>query len=227
MNKLKEKLWPFVPREMVIPLLLIVAWNMTCYYGSKALAANSYHYNIELAIDGRIPFLPWTIIIYFTCYAVWIINYMLACRQSREEAWTFVCAEMLGKAVSMAFFVFLPTTLTRPDVTGGDIWSCLIRFLYGVDTPVNLFPSVHCLASWFCWIGVRNNKKIPTWYKWFTLIDALLVCVSTVTTKQHVFIDMFGGVAIAELSYQLVKRTGIYRPFRRAVTRVFRIRTEE
>jgi hypothetical protein len=53
-----------------------------------------------------------------------------------------------------------------------------MSFLYSVDTASNLFPSIHCLVSWFCFIGIRGNQKIPLWYRAFSFVAAILVFIS-------------------------------------------------
>ncbi len=81
-------------------------------------------------------------------------------------------------------------------------------WLYRTDAADNLFPSIHCLTSWFCFIAVRENKKIPGWYKTVSILLALSVCVSTLTTKQHVLIDVVVGIVLAEGSYLFVEKSG-------------------
>ena len=39
----------------------------------------------------------------------------------------------------------------------------------------------------------------------------LAVFASVLFTKQHVIIDIFGGIAVAELSIQVSDRTGLYK----------------
>ena len=68
-----------------------------------------------------------------------------------------------------------------------------IRFLYKIDAPTNLFPSIHCLVSWFCFIGIISDIKIPKWYKVISFLSALAVFVSTLTTRQHVIVDVVGA----------------------------------
>lgn len=79
--------------------------------------------------------------------------------------------------------------------------SLACRYHYRIDAPVNLFPSIHCLVSWLCWAGVRNRKELPRRYRRSAFWMAAAVCVSTLTTKQHVLWDAAGGIALAEFSY--------------------------
>ena len=52
---------------------------------------------------------------------------------------------------------------------------------------------------------IVKNDKIPTWYKWVSFISAILVCVSTLTVKQHLFVDIIAGILLAEISYLIAK----------------------
>ena len=99
------------------------------------------------------------------------------------------------------FFLVVPTTNVRPHLQSTDIFAFLLKMVYVTDAPTRLFPSIHCLVSWFCYIGLRGQKSIPKWYQTVSLIFAILVCVSTQVTKQHYVIDVLGGIAIAEFCY--------------------------
>ena len=82
--------------------------------------------------------------------------------------------------------------------------------LYGIISAAaadNLFPSIHCLNSWFCYIAVRGRREIPRWYQRFSFWAALAVFVSTLTTKQHVIADVIGGALLAEVTWQIAGRT--------------------
>ena len=81
-----------------------------------------------------------------------------------------------------------------------------------MDDPTELFPSIHCLESWLCYIGVRGQKKAPEWYRSFACVFAVMVFASTQFTKQHYLVDMAGALLIAEGCWFLAQRTNLYRP---------------
>ena len=196
-----KRIVSMIPERMRLPLIVVLAWDLVVYSGSRLVTRGMIHYNMSLALDGQIPLIPWTASIYLVCYAFWVVNYILAVRQREPEAFRFVGAELLAKTVSLVFFLLLPTTMIRPAVTGSGFWNDVMRLIYRTDAADNLFPSLHCMISWFCFIGVRKNPEIPRWYRVFSLVFALAVCVSTVTTKQHVLVDTVAGAAIAELCF--------------------------
>ncbi len=175
--------------------------NLLVYYGGKLLSRGALHRSLELALDRAIPLLPWMVLFYWLGFVFWIVNYSLSIALEKGGRGRFLAAHVLGELVCFLFFVLLPTTMTRPEVTGRGPASALLRLTYLLDSPDNLFPSIHCLASWLSWIGVRGDKRVPFWYRALTLALTLAVCASTLTVKQHVALDAAAGILLAELSY--------------------------
>ena len=190
-------------RETAFILALTILWNEAVYLGARQIAQSWHHYDMTTYIDRLVPFLSWTVSIYFGCYLFWCINYYLWATQERTERDRFFCADFLAKGFCFLLFLLIPTTNIRPEVTGDTVWDNLMKLLYRIDAADNLFPSIHCLVSWFCWIGVRRRKDIPMLYRHFSLAMAVAVCISTLTTRQHVVADVVGGVALAEASFLL------------------------
>lgn len=120
-------------------------------------------------------------------------------------------ADLIAKLVCMLCFLVLPTTNIRPVSGGNSLWDELMRILYRIDAADNLFPSIHCLTSAFCFIAVRNNSKIATWYKAVSFLIVVSICISTLTTRQHVLADVAAGVALSELSWLFAEKSGFSR----------------
>ncbi len=190
--------------EIVIVLAFTFIFNQVVYTGTKFITDSWYNYNMTVSLDNMIPFLSWTVIIYFIAFPFWGANYYLCANQDPLERDRFFCADILSKVFCLIIFLILPTTNVRPDITNGEgFFNYIMKFLYWIDTPQNLFPSIHCIASWLCFIGLRKRKDIPFIYKFITLVIAVSICISTLTTKQHVIVDVFSGIFLAELCYFL------------------------
>ncbi|MBO7727727.1 MAG: phosphatase PAP2 family protein [Oscillospiraceae bacterium] len=186
-----------------VSLGLVLLANLISFQGSRLFTHGLFHHDLSLSADAAVPFLPWTIVIYFGCFGAWFLFYCYIAGLPRERADRFFCSNILGKAVCLLFFLFLPTTMARPDVSGPSFWEFAMRFLYSVDTPDNLFPSIHCLNSWLCWAGVRGNRVVPFRIRAAALITAIFVCLSTLTVRQHVLVDVLSGILLAEITYLL------------------------
>lgn len=192
-----------LPRYVIGCLLLLLAVNFTAYNGGRFLAGDRPGAYWGIWLDEQIPFIPWMIYIYILTFAFWAVNYTMSLYFNKKDAVRFVAAEITGKLVCMAFFVFLPTTMPRPTVGDTGFTNLVMRFVYLVDESGNLFPSIHCYASWFCVMGIWKNPYISKWYKAFSVIFAFAIFFSTMAVKQHVFVDVIGGVALAQACYLL------------------------
>ena len=199
-------------RVWLLPLWAVL-WNQTVYYGGNALARDMPHRSLELWVDPLIPVLPWTVSIYLGCFLFWAAIYVLLAREKPETSCRFYLADFLAKGVCLIFFLLLPTTNLRPALSGDGIWERLLLLVYRVDAPTNLFPSIHCLVSWLCFLGVRGIKGLPRWGVWFTGLTAVCICLSTLTTRQHVAVDVAGGILLAQAAYWAAGRQTLLKPF--------------
>ena len=204
-----------IPRQGWKPLLAAFLFQCLVYSGTRLLNTSWRHWDMTTALDLAIPFWPWTVAIYAGAFLFWFVNYNLAVGADGDRAWRFLTADILAKAICLVIFLALPTSNVRPALQEGASLGWAMRFIWVMDTPDNLFPSVHCLNSWLCWAALRGREDIPRGYRTFCLVYALAICASTMTTYQHVIADVIGGVALAELSWQLAGRTGLSRAYRR------------
>ncbi len=162
-------------------------------------------------IDNNIKMVKIFIIPYIYSYAFWLFAPIVVSLTSKKNFYNYAIGLLLAYFVGFLFFTFMPTYINRVDeglydALGNDILSKLIRLIYnsdGKEYGYNLFPSYHCLISTYCYLGIRKQKEISTGFKVYTLIMAILICMSTVFIKQHYFLDIIGGVLIAIICYIL------------------------
>lgn len=209
---MRSKLEKILPKYAYIPLILAVVTNSLVYNASKIITNGLTHYDITMKIDTFIPVIPVFAVIYLLCFAEWIVGYILIGRESKEHCFTFVSADIIAKLICLFFFIVIPTTNVRPDL-GVGIFNDILAFIYRVDAPVNLFPSIHCLESWIVFRASIKMQKVPTIYKKFTFVFAILTFMSVVFTKQHVFIDIIGGILVVEIGLFIAKRFNVNRIF--------------
>ncbi|MDE7312968.1 MAG: phosphatase PAP2 family protein [Eubacterium sp.] len=213
----KLKISEIVPKQQILPLIFAFAFNMAVYAGARMIAGEWEHYDIEGALDRRIPLWTPSVAIYLGCYLFWAWNYICIARQAKKDMCRFFAADFLSRLVCFAVYLLFPTTNTRPAIAPDGFWNRAMLFVYKMDAPDNLFPSIHCLVSWFCYIGIRGRKEYPLWYRGASCVMAVLVCVSTLTTKQHVVIDVAGGVLLAELCYWIAKKPSVWKCYEKVL----------
>lgn len=203
---MKKKLFKIVPKYAIIPLISMVILNFLVYNGSNFLVGSHYHYNLAIKLDSMVPFVPAFISIYLLAFLLWIIGYIVIARENEEICYHYTSAEMIAKIICFIIFLILPTTMVRPEITGNGIWSLICKFVYLIDEPVTLFPSIHCLESWMCFRGSLPLRKVGKTYKIIMFISAVLVFLSTILVKQHVIVDIFGGILVVEIGLLIAKK---------------------
>lgn len=212
---MREKMKRFIPDYALLPLVLVAATNFLVYGGARVLTAGRVHYDLTTWPDTKIPFLPVFVIPYVLAYVQWIAGFIMIGRESRDLCDTMLSGELIAKLISGLCFLILPTTILRPEITGSGICDRLTGLIYAVDAADNLFPSIHCLESWVVLRGALKIRKAPGWYMPLMLVSTLLVFASTVCLKQHVFVDIIGGIAVAEIGFAVSNRFGGRRIFER------------
>ena len=214
------------PKYAVIPLWTVLIFNMFTYYLPKVLTAlgvlGAPH---MLAVDTEanvnamflgvdIPLVPFFIIIYVLAYVQWFVGFTLIARESEALCYRFMAGEIIAKFICLVIFIIYPTQMTEPQITGSGFFYTLVGWMYFIDTPmINLFPSLHCLESWFCFRGSVHLKGIRKWYAPFSFVFTLLVFASTVLIHQHVLIDIPAGILVCEIGLLISRLTGAGRVF--------------
>ena len=198
-NKFIKLIDYIVPRYAYLPLAIVLLANVIAYYGTRLFSDCLTYYSPALPIDDHIPFIPAFISIYILSYAQWVLSYILIARENREVCNRIIYGATCAKLICMVIFLVYPTYMERPEVVGDGLWNTLVRFIYSADTSDHLFPSIHCLESWICFRASLVMRKPAPIYKLVSFVSALLVFASTVFVKQHCFIDIIGGVVVAEL----------------------------
>lgn len=207
---LRRFLQKFVPTYAVLPLALTGLVNLLSYTGAKWIQS-VFHLDNTLDMttkwDALIPFEPLWMLPYLITFLFWFYLYTTVAKEGPEATYRLVAADCCGKLVCLIFFVVMPTTNVRPEVVGDGFIPFVVRFVYWIDAPRNLFPSLHCFIAW---LGTRQmlEAKRPrhrVLVSVLCVIGSLIVFASTLFTKQHVLADVASGVALAELCFMVAK----------------------
>ena len=204
-KSLKELFNILIPKYAVPWVAALIISLFVVYYGSVLVTAGFEHHYISTALDAKIPLIPQAVIVYCLYYIFWLVNFIIIARENRDTCSRVLTGVIISKLIALAVYILYPTTMVRPPVDGTDFFSSLLRFIYSVDKPTNLMPSIHCMDSWLCWRGLSGCKKVPRGYKTFSFIFAMMVCASTVLIHQHVLIDIPTGIICGEIGLFISK----------------------
>ncbi len=194
MSRIKK----LIPDYAVIPITLMLVLNAVAFWGTRLITDKMTHYDLSGIMDYHIPFIPIFIIPYVLAYAQWIVGYIVIAGQGEEYCNRVMGGEIISKLIVGIIFIMFPTIMLREQVLGTGIFSRAVDLLYKLDAPTNLFPSIHCLESYICMKSALEIKGVDKKYRITMVVMSLLVFMSTVFIKQHVILDFFGAVIVAE-----------------------------
>lgn len=201
---LKKYLLKIMPLYSWVMITIMLLFNCLTYFGTRLFTSGLKHYNIAFSIDKKISFVPFFIIFYILAYVQWIVGYIIIGRQKYGLCSRIFASELIAKGIALICFIIFPTTLEgiRPEAAslhGKGILNEITAYIFSLDAPDNLFPSIHCLESWMCFRGTLRIKNIPAYYTYIMFIMTILVFASTVLVKQHVLLDVAGGILSVEI----------------------------
>lgn len=156
-------------------------------------------------IDKLIPFNKYFIIFYVTWYGYVALFLIYFCIFDKEDYWKLLITLNLGMIIAYIIFYFFPTTVPRPELSGNDIFTRLVRAIYGNDLPFNCFPSIHVINTLLVQLYVTINRNVNKYIKIICNIVGILIILSTMFIKQHVFLDAVSAAIIVYLLYLLMK----------------------
>lgn len=198
----------------ILMVLLIFIEQAVVYWISKFINSNLYQYGLTIKnIDDKIPFINWFILPYVLCYPWWYLGLIVPLIYNKPKFYRYICVSIIGYFISGLFFVFLPTTIVRPEVEADNFLNFIVKFIYDNDTPTNLFPSIHCFISWNCYVSIRGDKNVHFGYRVGYFLMAILVFLSTVFVRQHYVVDIFAAVLLVEIINLIIEKTKCYNVF--------------
>lgn len=192
--------WVGIEEYAVWPMVSCLLTNCAVYYICRMIAAGKYHHDISIGLDSAIPCIPslfsW---LYCATFIFWAMSYINYANLGKRYAQRIAFADFVGKFISALFFAFYPTIMAEPSLPVTDYWTFMLFMIKLIDEPNNLFPSLHVVVSWISWRYVAKMTTVTDRYKSISFIFVLLVFLSILFTKQHLVMDIFGGIIVAEI----------------------------
>nr|WP_244807869.1 phosphatase PAP2/dual specificity phosphatase family protein [Caballeronia zhejiangensis] len=145
------------------------------------------------AWERAIPFMPWSIVPYWSIDVFYALSFLLCVRRAALHA--HVRRLFTMQMISVACFIAWPLSFGAERPVSSGVTGVLFDLLTGIDKPYNQAPSLHIgllIVLWTFYAGVLRNKAArAVLHLWFMAIG-----VSVLTTWQHHVIDVPTGAAV-------------------------------
>ena len=196
--------------KRLIPVILYGIFYMVCFAWLERMPVR-YHI-INSSLDKKIPFCEYFIVPYvlWFVYIAATVLYFAFFVDNDTEYWNLIINLGLGMTLFLIVSYVYPNGLTiRPrEFPRENIFTDMVRYLYRVDTPTNVLPSIHVYNSVavFCAITSCTRLREKRGIRFSAFVLTTLIILSTMFLKQHSICDVATGITFSVASYIVIYR---------------------
>ncbi len=179
--------------------LLIIFFAVTLLY--IPLNRQAPKYRLKFSIDDQIPLMPWTVWIYAAYYPLIPLTLFFTWN-SPVILPLLICLNISTIFSSLVWKIF-PNGVARPTISRDlNINHRVLSLIYSKDRDCNGLPSGHVIHSFIATYFL--SLQFPNLWLVF-LVILMSISISTLTTKQHYYIDMVATLFTAPLMVEFTK----------------------
>lgn len=181
-------------KKLILVQAILLLLQIILYFGCE-IFQHRFH-DVKRKIDDSIPFLPFTSVFYSLWFPL-IAVFPIALYYVNTSGYTLYMAAMVLEIVlSVICYLLYPTTFERPKPSDTLFGNAMKLVYKGSYRGLNCAPSLHCsscyLILWIC----CTCEGMPAWMRLAGGITAVLIVISTMTTKQHTVIDVVSAAGM-------------------------------
>lgn len=173
---------------------------------------NRVYYTTDSWIDQYIPFNEYFVIPYlfwFIYIALGFIYFIFIDQKGFKRTCFYL---FVGMFTCLIIYMIWPNQQNlRVNLNNTNIFQTLVSFIYTIDSPTNVCPSIHVYNSIMMMISLfksecmKNHKLLSV----INIIIAVLICLSTMFIKQHAFVDVVLAIVLCIVIYNIGKNQQI------------------
>lgn len=192
------KLW-IKNHKYSLALLYFVFYYIAFFWLEKFAKPIIY---IHCALDDKIKFLGWFVIPYFLWFLIVpgaLVYFML---KNKEDFMNLCFLMFTGMTICLLiYFVFPNGHRLRGIIPDNGIFCDIMRFVYSIDPPINVCPSIHVSSTTAIYMVIHRSEtfRYHTIVKFISLLTTVFICLSTVFLRMHSVIDVFFGFLLSAI----------------------------
>lgn len=163
---------------------------------------------VHMAVDDLIPFVEIFIVPYLLWFGYVALAMLYFFFKNVPDFYKLCIFLIVGMTIFLIASTVYPNGhYLRPRVFERDnIFITLVKGLYMVDTPTNLFPSIHVYNSIGVHLAVMHSEQLKEkkWLRRGSFVLMSSIVASTMFLKQHSVFDVITGCITALVMYTLV-----------------------
>lgn len=199
MNKVIEN------KKELILLAICSFIYMSIFTILENMNCGNYIYT-ETMLDNYIPFLSIFVIPYILWFAYIALGFVYFLIYDKEGFYRTTFYIFIGMYICLVIYMLFPNAQgLRVDLDTNNFFHKILSIIYTTDTSTNVCPSIHTYNSIMMYIALIQNEKFASnkIMNISSFVLTILICLSTVFTKQHAIIDVFYAFPLCVIVYYL------------------------
>lgn len=178
----------YIKYSLFIEVLFITCYGLSNYLAEKQFNRLALYWDWELAI----PFVPWLI----WGYASMLVLFLFPVFQLDAQGIHRLGRQLImGIVIATGCFLIFPAELGYTRVLPELGYQAIYQFIFRVDYPYNLVPSLHVVLSSLILLAIMESAPPIWWSVYFVWL--VIICLSVVLVHQHHLIDVVSGLLLA------------------------------
>lgn len=185
-------------KKLILVQGILLAFQTLLYFGSEFFQSKIH--NVKCSVDDKIPFLPWTVLPYCFWFPMIAFYPLIVFRTDPCSYCGYLMTMVMEIVLSVVCYLIYPTSFQRPVPPDG-FWGKFMKFVYHSSyRGLNCAPSLHCSSCFLVICVSFTCAGMSLWVRGFTVSIAIMIVLSTLTTKQHTLIDVLTAVPLFLIS---------------------------
>lgn len=177
---------------------------------SRITVSTGYHI-MHTHLDDLIPFYAVFIVPYFLWFLYIFTGLAYFLLVNKEDFYKVSLFLFVGMIASLVICEIYPNgTDFRPAyLPDKNIFLIMVKRLYRIDTPTNVFPSIHAYNSLCMHIALIKSKDLREArygrvVRFASGLLCILICIATLVLKQHSVLDVGGALLLCFITYGFI-----------------------
>ncbi len=200
LSKLNTPEFSHIKLLLYWPIYGIIFWTLERFLNVE--------YNpVYCQLDDMIPFCEFFVIPYYFWFifliGIQVYGFFFDVKAFKD----YMYYTILTYTLTVIIYIIYPTSqeLRPTEFARDNVFTHIVRFLYGFDTNTNVCPSLHVIGSFAVYFAARKSKAFSGlgWRIAF-FVMTVLISISTVFLKQHSVLDIFWALVLCAVCYPIV-----------------------
>ena len=168
---------------------------------------------IHVGLDDYIPFCEVFVVPYFLWFAYVSVVVVYLFFKNKQDYYRSCAFLFTGMTLFLIISTLWPNShqLRLAQMPRDNVFTQAVAVLWSIDTPTNLWPSIHVYNSLGAHFAVMRSADLEgkRWLRIASGVLAFSIILSTMFLKQHSVFDVATGLGLGFVMYILVYRRDI------------------